>query len=1019
MMLYYPFLKKGVLLYCLFFLAGYCAYGQARVSGKVTSDKDHSPIPGVTVLVKGTTNGVITDSNGDYAINAAGNAILVFSSTTYTKKEVPVNNRTSIPVTLTESVTGLNEVVVVGYGTQKKANLTGSVATISAQELTKRPVSNPVNLLQGKVPGLQVAQAYGKPGDEGNSMSIRGAGTFSSAGNSPMVLIDGVAGDMANLNPADIESISVLKDASSSAIYGARAANGVIIVTTKKGKSGALTIDYDVNLQLQKASRLPKLLSNSADYMTFWNEGRARNGLTPYFSQAEIDSFRYSPNKAKYPNYNWVDEMFHTAAVQDHHLNVSGGNEKTRFTLGVSYLDQPGVLDAYAFKKYTAHLSVDSKVKDWITIGGIINMSKRDVKESYINSNNGDYMLSVFGSGPNYTPTMTLPDGSTGYVARYSSGIGEWTVRNPLAENSAGSYMQNLYNVSTQFYVDVQLSKHLHWYTKGAAVLDDYFSKLHESAVDNYYFKDSTFAHNNAPVHLGVADNYNQTLLTTAYSTLNYHNVFNDKHDVDILVGYNQESNFYRQLGGTRVTFPTSSIKELNAGAALGQTTSGTANEWGIRSFFGRATYNFKGKYLFEADARYDGTSRISPGNRWGFFPSLSAGWRISEESFAKKWDWMSNLKLRASWGQLGNQNVGLYPYQDLLSTTSYPFNELDPGVQLTRLVDKTLKWETTTMTDIGVDLDVKNGLFSLTADWYNKVTDNILYQIPVPASIGLSSPTVNYGKMKNTGWEVEVGHRNHIGDFGYGVRFNIAANRNEVLRVNSPSYDGFYTIQEGLPFNSFYLIQWTGILQSEEEIANGPQYPYAPKPGDLKYADANNDKVIDAKDRVVVPGAYPKFTYGGSIDLSWKNFDLTAFFQGVQGQKFYVQNGGWGLSPYVQGSPPTMDFVNNRWTPENHTNKYPAMYMSGYGPVDGTASTYWLLDASYLRLKNLAIGYNLPKEISQRLSLQNIRVYVSGDNLFTITKYPEGDPERTGQAARFSSYPQLTIYTFGVKVQL
>lgn len=1006
-------------LYCLFFLAGYCAYGQARVSGKITSEKDHSPIPGVTVHVKGTSTGVVSSDNGDYTINAAGNAVLIFSSTTYEKKEVPVNNRSSISVLLTESVTGLNEVVVVGYGTQKKANLTGAVAMVSAEELTKRPVSNPANLLQGKVPGLQISQSFGKPGDEGNTMYIRGTGTFSSAGNSPMVLIDGVSGNMANLNPADIESVSVLKDASSSAIYGARAANGVILITTKKGKAGALSIEYNGNLQLQKASRLPKLLYNSADYMTYWNEGRARNGLTPYFSQAEIDSFRYSGNRVKYPNYNWMDEMFHTAVAQDHQINVSGGNEKTKFTLGLGYLDQDGIVSIYGFKKYTAHLSVDSKVKDWISVGGNVNMTKRDITESYINSNNGDYMLSVFGSGPNYTPTMTLPDGTTGYVARYSQGIGEWTVRNPVAEDHAGSYKQSLYNISTQFYADIQLGKHLHWNTKGAAMLDDYFSKLHESTVNNYYFDDSTFAHNNAPVYLGVTDNTNQTLLTTVYSTLNYHNTFHKKHEVDVLVGYNQESNSYRQLGGARITFPTSSIKELNAGAALGQTNSGTANQWGIRSFFGRATYNFMGKYLLEANARYDGTSRISPDNRWGFFPSLSAGWRISEESFAKQWNWLSNLKLRTSWGQLGNQNVGLYPYQDLLSTTSYPFSGLNPGVQLTRLVDKTLKWETTTMTNVGLDLDVKNGLFTLTGDWYNKVTDNILYQIPVPASVGLSAPTVNYGKMKNTGWEVEVGHRYRIGNFAYGVSFNLSANKNEVLRVKSPSYNGNYTIQEGLPFNSFYLIEWTGILQSQDEIEKGPKYPYSPKPGDLKYADANNDNVIDAKDRVVVPGAYPKFFYGGSIDLAWKNFDLTAFFQGVEGQKFYVQGGGWGLTPYVQGSPPTLDFVKNRWTPENHTNKYPAMYASGYGPVDGTASTYWLLDASYLRLKNLAIGYNLPRRISQKMGLQNIRVYVSGDNLFTITKYPQGDPERTGQAARFSSYPQLTIYTFGLRVKL
>jgi TonB-linked SusC/RagA family outer membrane protein len=999
-------------------LTSLSAYAQSLVSGKVTSGTDQSPLPGVTIIVKGTSTGAISDADGKYSINAPENAVLIFRFTSYELKEVPVNSRKIINATLQKNVTGLNEVVVVGYGTQKKVNLTGSVATVNAEELTKRPLSNAVDLLQGKVPGLQVTQAYGKPGDAGNVMNIRGTGTFSSAGNNPLVLIDGIAGDMSNLDPNDIESISVLKDAASSAIYGARAANGVILVTTKKGKAGALTIEYNGNVQFQQATRLPKLLYNSADYMMYWNQGRIRNGLLPYFTETEIDSFRNSTNRAKYPNYDWIKEMFHTAVVQDHHLSVSGGNEKTTFTLGLSYLDQGGVVSVYDFKKYNAHLSVDSKVKDWISIGGTADMVRKDITENYINSNNGDYMLGVFGAGPNYTPTMTLPDGTTGYVARYSSNIGEWTVRNPVAANVAGAYNQNLYNISTQFYVNIKLTDNLTWYSKAAATLDDYFSKLHESAVNNYYFKDSSYAHNNAPVHLGVTDNSSQSLLTTVYSTLNYHKVINDIHTVNVLVGYNQESNYYRQLGGARITFPTTSIAELNAGSALGQTNSGTANAWGIQSFFGRANYNFKNKYLFEADARYDGTSRISPNNRWGFFPSVSAAWRLSEESFMKKHQWLTNLKLRGSWGQLGNQNVGLYPYQDILSTTSYPFDVLDPGVQLTRLVDKSLQWETTTMTDVGIDIDIKNGLFTATADWYNKLTDGILYQIPIPASVGLSAPTVNYGKMRNRGWELELGHRHQIGDFKYGISVNFSTNKNDVVSVKSPSY-GNTIVKEGLPFNSFYLIKWIGIFQSEEEIAKSPKQPYNPKPGDLKYEDANGDGVIDAKDRVVVPGAYPKFYYGGSINLSWKNFDLTAFVQGVEGQKFYVQGGGWGLTPYVQGSPPTLDLIKNMWTPTNHTNKYPAMYMSGYGPVDGTASTYWLLNASYLRLKNLAIGYDLPKNFYGKIGLKGIRVYISGDNLITLTKYPGGDPERAGQAARFSSYPQLKIYTIGIKAKL
>ncbi len=987
------------------------------ISGNVTDEKGQ-PLPGVSVVVKGTTTGTITDSDGNFTLQVIPAAKeLVLSFVGMKKVEIAIGGKSTINMTLVEDVVGLEDVVAVGYGTQRKANLTGSVASVNAQELSKRPAANVQNLLQGKVSGLQVTQNSAKPGDDGATMRIRGYGTFSSSGSDPLVLVNGVQGDLTNLDPNDIESVSVLKDAASGAIYGARAANGVILVTTKKGKAEALTIEYHTNFQAQEATRLPKLLTNSADYMTYWNQARIRGGATPYFAQADIDAYRNSNDPVKYPNFNWIDYMFHTGYAQNHHLNVSGGNEKTTFNMSLGYLDQSGIAGIYDFKKYNVLLSVDSKVKDWIAIGGNIQMVKKDILESNYNESD-EFILGIYGSGPNYTPTFKLPDGSTGYAARYSSSIGEWTVRNPESISASGALKQNRYNVSSQFHVDIKLSKDLMWYSKGAVGFDNNFSKLNEHSVNNYYFKDGTYAHNNGTWHLGVNDNMTQNLLTTLYSTLNYNKLINGVHNVSAMAGYNQESNFYRRLQGARTTFPTYTIIELAAGSALNQTTYGTANEWAIQSLFGRLSYDYKGKYLLEANARYDGTSRISSDNRWGLFPSLSSAWRLSQESFMKKYRWIDNMKLRASWGKLGNQNVGLYPYQELLTTTSYPFNALNPAVVMSRLVDKNLKWETTTVTDFGVDLSVKNGLFSLTADWFNKVTDDILYNIPVPASVGLLSPTVNYGKMKNTGWEFEVGHANKVGEFKYNISFNLTTIKNEVLRVLTPSYGGTI-IKEGLPFNSFYLTQFDGIFQNQAEIDAAPKHPFNPKPGDLKYKDQNGDGIIDAKDRVVVDGAYPKFYYGGSLNLSWKNFDFTAFFQGVAGQKFYVGGSGWGLSPFVQGSAPRLDFIKNMWTGEGSTNSQPAMYYAGYQPVTGTASTFWLLNSSYLRLKNIAIGYNLPKKLTQKIGLKDIRVYMSGDNLVTITKYPGADPEGAASVGRFSAYPQVAIYTLGVKVKL
>ena len=988
---------------------------QSKISGTV-KDGDGAPVAGASIKIKDRPGGVQTDLSGKFTIEAGINDILIISAVGHATKEITIGTGSDYDISLAKEYSELDQVVVVGYGTQKKVNLTGSVASIGGAELVKRPATNVQNLLQGKISGLQVTQGSGKPGADNAELRIRGVGTFSGAGSSPLVLIDGVMGDMTSLNPDDIESVSVLKDAASSAIYGARAANGVILVTTKRGKTKDLTIQYHGNFQVQKATRLPKLLTNSAEYMTLWNEANLRDGLTPHFSQTTIDAFKNGNDPDKYPNFDWVDHVFRNALAHNHHIGISGGNEKTTFNLSMGYLDQGGIMSIYDFKKYSLLLSVDTKVKDWLTIGGNIQLSKRDIVQENFGDN--DFVMSAY-SGPNYTPTMTLPDGSTGFVARYSNTIGEWTVRNPDAITASGSRKINLYSMRPQIYADVKLAKNLTWLTKGAIGFNSEFNKRHESPIDNYYFDDGSYAHNNAVWQQGVRDLMTQNFETTLYSTLNYQKSFGG-HDLTVLAGYNQESNYYRELSGSRLNFPTTTISELNAGAALGQSTGGTANEWAIQSLFGRLMYDYNGKYLFEVNARRDGTSRIAPETRWGTFPSVSAGWRVSEESFLRSLSWLDNLKLRASWGKLGNQNVGLYPYQDLLSTTSYPFDGLAPGVLMNALRDRSLKWETTTVTDFGADFSMKNGLISLTVDWFNKVTDDILYQIPIPASVGLNSPTINYGKMKNTGWEFELGHRNTIGELSYNVNFNFTTFKNKVLDVVSPTY-GNTIVMEGLPFNAYYLIEWDGIFQSQDEIDKAPVHPFNPKPGDLKYRDANDDGVIDSKDRVVVDGAYAKFYYGGSINLAWKNWDLSAFFQGVQGNKLFVGGShmAWGYTPFVQGSPPTLDYLKDMWTPSNPSNSTPAIYQSQYKPNTGTASTYWLLDASYMRLKNIAIGYSFTNDVTRSIGLKGLRVYVSGDNLLTVTDYPGADPERSCTGCRFSVYPQVTTYAAGVKATL
>lgn len=980
---------------------------QQKISGIVTG-KDGMPLPGVNVVVSGTTIGALTDVEGKYTIQIPqGSKSLTFSFIGMETQVISIGTLTKIDVIMAESAVGLEEVVVVGYGTQRKVSVTGAISTVSSSELTKRSAANVQNLLEGKVTGLRVVQNSGQPGDDGASMQIRGLGTFSSAGSSPLILIDGIQGDLTSIHPDDIATISVLKDASSAAIYGARAANGVILVTTKRGASGAINVEYHGNLQLQVPTRMPKLLTNSVEYMEYYNQANARAGMAQFFTESEIDAYRNGKNDpVKYPNFDWMDFMINNASAQDHHLSINGGNEKTTFNAALGYLDQNGIIGGHSYQRINMLISVDSKVNKVITYGGSIKFINKTIKEPVYSDDN--YVLAIYSAGPHYTPYLS--DGSGRWTREYASN--DFHNRNPLQVLDMGYKKYNNYSVTAQNYVDIKLTKDLTWSTKGSLDFGNNFEKDLLFGLDNYYFKDNSYAGNMGGDWTGVRDYMSQNILTTLFSTLNYTKTVAKDHRIAVLAGYNQESNNYRQLQGARTTFPSTTLTQLNSGASTGQSLGGTANEWAIQSLFGRINYSFKEKYLLETNIRYDGTSRIHKDSRWGLFPSLALGWRMSEEEFMKEYEWIDNFKIRGSWGKLGNQNIGLYPYQDILSTTAYPFSTLQQGITLTRLTDKTLKWETTTVLDLGIDLSLKGGLFTLTADWYNKDTEDILYAIPVPASVGLSSPTVNFAAMNNKGVEFEVGHRNKLGDLNYYFGLNFSANKNEVTKIKAPVY-GQTTMQEGLPWGSYYLIEWIGIFQSQEEIAEAPKHPYDPKPGDLKFKDQNNDGVIDAKDRVVVDGAHPKFFYGGNVDLTWKNFHLGAFLQGVSGQRYYVTQ--FGVDPFLQGTAPTLDFISKMWTPENKTNAAPAMYRTGYGPVTGTASTYYLQNASYLRLKNLIIDYEVPTQISRKIGMKSLRLYVSGDNVFTITKYPGADPERAGDG-RFSVYPQLTIYTIGIK---
>lgn len=992
----------------------------------IVQDHNGEPVIGANIVEKNTTNGTITDIDGKYSLRVSEGAVLQVTYIGYNPREVKVGKETLLHITLHEDMHALDEVVVVGYGTQKKVNLTGSVASISGDALTERPTANVASLLQGQVPGLQVTQNTGQPGSEGTSMQLRGMGTFSSAGTEPMVLVDGVAGSLSALSPNEIESISVLKDAASAAIYGARAANGVILVTTKSGKKGKMQISYHVNTGWQSATVLPELITSSVEYMEMYNAMADRVPGQRKYNEDYIDLYR-NPNRDKilYPDYDWISETFKTGFSHKHSLTASGGSDKILYNVNLSYFDQDGILPGHRYERFTGRSNIEAQVHEKVKLGAKIAFYNGNVEAPAFQ--NDAALLQIVQQRPMYMPY--LPDGSGRYTYTdipINQG-GEIVNRNPFYVANETSANTEKWRWDAQAYLDVELLKRekmsLTWSSKAALSFSDSFEKYIEpnDGAGYYYHRldgeeDFTIGSTFQPsTGSGVKDTYNKDKMITLFTTLNYNQTVG-KHDIGVLLGYNQESFKSRSLDAHRRWFPSYTIEELDGGSPLDQTLGGNSAEWGLASFFGRLNYAYDSKYLFEVNFRCDGTSRIYEDNRWGLFPSFSAAWRLSEESFFKdNLSWVDNLKIRGSWGKLGNQSIGNYAYHDVYESSNIVLDgEMVQAMNQKALTDKSLTWEETAIFDVGFDFNLWDNKLFVVFDWYNKETSGILNEAPIPASVGLEAPTVNYGKLRNQGVEFHVGHNNVIGDFTYGVSFMATLNKNKVLELRAPTY-GNYINEVGLPYGEHYMYEWIGLFQSEEEIEQSAKHPYKARPGDLKYKDQNGDKVIDGKDRIVVPGKYPKMLYSFNLNLGYKSFDLSAFFQGVSGRKIYTHT--YVIEPFAQGGPPTVEF-RDAWTPENTDTNVPALYNGiPYYKANINRSTYFLRDASYLRLKNLQVGYNFSSALINKIGLQALRLYFSGENLFTITDYPHMDPERSGDG-RHAVYPQLKTLSIGLDVK-
>ena len=1003
-----------------------------KVSGVVT-DEAGEPLIGVSVLVKGTTLGNITDLNGRFSLDVPEGSILEISYIGYKTQSIKAQ-REPMNIVLKEDAQKLEEVVVVGFGTQKKVNLTGSVSAVTGDDISKRPVANAAILLQGQIPGLRVNQGLGQPGGEGTSFRIRGQGTFSSAGSDPLILINGVPGSMTNLDPSVIESVSVLKDAASAAIYGARAANGVILVTTKQGAVGdKVHISYHGNVGLHTPTKLYDRVTNSVEYMELANLAWKNSGTGKQYTQDQINLYRNNVGDPQYPNFDWQDYMFRTAVVQTHNLSMAGSTEKTTYNVALNFVDQPGTMRGFKYRKYNATIDLTARITNFIKVGTYANLMYGETEQPRQGQN--DAFLSTLSQAPTYMPW--LPDDGTG-IRRWTSSAYSFESHNknmPAIIGDNAMKRDNNFDINAQLWLEINLAKGLTWYTKGAARLQSNKSKDWRGSTTytyDYHTGERSSELDKGGLGLSVGDG--RRFYTNLYSYLKYDlSLVDNAHNFSLMVGYNQESEKYETLNAYRKDFAFD-LPVLNAGGTADWSNSGGEEEWAIQSLFGRFNYDFKERYLFEANMRYDGTSRISDENRWGVFPSFSVAWRATEEEFIKNLNlnWLNNFKLRGSWGQLGNQNIGLYPYQAMISgVDDYPFTKTSDGViigyQQTAYANRNIKWETTTITDIGFDLQVFDGL-SVTFDWYKKTTDDILRSSQVSSLLGLSAPTVNNGSVENKGIEVALNYANMVkGGTFRGFRYNAGVyfdrSRNKLTEFGAEEIGSYSIKREGLPYDEYYMLECIGVFADQAEINASPkQFNDNTQPGDLKYKDISGpdgkpDGVIDNYDRRTFSGRFPGFEYGINASATWKGFDLSLIGQGVADKKYYTTD--WGVQPFMQGSSPNKDYIKHMWTEENpYGAKHPKLYWQDMGGGKNTRpNSYYLKDASFFRLKNVTLGYTLPRVWTEKANISKVRIYFSGDNLLTLTPYKGLDPERNGDG-RDAIYPQNRIYSFGLNVE-
>lgn len=998
--------------------------GEVQQDGKiwgVVSDA-FGPIAGANVVVKGTTNGTITDMDGRFSLDAPKGAKLQISYIGYITKELTVDTKTDYVIELVEDSQALEEVVVVGYGTEKKVNVIGSIAQIGSEKLENRSTPQLSNVLTGQMAGVTVIQRSGRPGNSGGEIRVRGVGSFGGESNKSdaLVLIDGIPGKLNDVSSEDVESISVLKDASTAAIYGSRAANGVILVTTKTGKEGKVSVGYNGYVGFNTPTALPEFV-DTWQYATLYNEAVGREAYT----QEEIQKFRDGSDPDHYANARYLDEVFSRKGLQTgHDVTINGGNAENKYMVSFGYLKQNGIVEKNDYQRYNARVNLINEILPGLKLTSRLSGVYGNRKEPMApGGDDADNMLVLIQKAlrfPGLTPTI-LSDGSFGAGRELHGTPAGWIKSDSFYENPEFSLNANVR-------LDYNPVKDLLLSAIGAYTYTNGEERTYRSTMK--LSGDRVLGPSELKHKMG------KTIYKTFQATAEYNKTIGE-HTFGILAGYSWEQEDYRYVQGSRDKFPGNDLPYLNAGSPDNQKSEGTGNAWAIQSGFGRLRYNFNERYLFESTVRYDGSSRFPQSKKFGFFPSVAAGWRLSEENFFKgneSLGFISNLKLKVSWGRLGNQNIGNYPYQSVYELgQNYPFGDTyTQGAAVTTAVDPTIKWEETETIDGGLEAVFWNGLLSVNASYFNRRTYDILYKPSgsVSTILGQKISEMNTGELKNFGWEFEVGHRNKIGDVSYNVNANLSIIKNKLTTLgvgNVEQLNGMVgngsDLFIGYPIQMYYGYVSDGVFLDENDIKSWYDQSKVtpnPQPGDIRYKDISGpDGVPDGKidpnyDRVYLGSRIPKFTFGLNLGVEYKGLDLSVLLQGVAGVTGMLDGfAGWAF----RGDGNIQKWqAEGRFDPANPT-RYPAYPrledLSNSTTPNIVTSDFWTQDASYIRLKNIQLGYTFPKKMLQAAKISNLRVYVQAENPLCWNKYKPGwDPEINTSG---NYYPILATYTFGV----